>query len=586
MAEEVQYKISLHDNFSSVMKHAEEATERMEKGLERVNEMGKEMLTTIGLSIAAFKGFEFIKEGMEEYRNIRIETALFNNELKNSGVYTKELVDNLKEMREQLSNIGFYKETEQLAFQRQMLGNFPHADLGYLEKFQQTAADVAANKGISLSDAGNQIDAFRPSRKGWRTKYQGLKDIMGDDYFRAHESQLRGLGDMDINKAYPLLLDMIEKSKVHNAAKTKMEADPEYEFRKKTEEFSVTLGEVGENLKVAFLPEMIKVEQWLDDMVKNHLQGLQTTLKIIVDGLVGIAALFAVKKTIEAFTFLASLPGTLMQAGKALLFGVAKQEESTDASVIGLNSLAGAAERAAIALNLIGGEGATGAGIGGIAGGVGGGLGKGRLFVNSEGVLVEGAEGATTGGLIGAMTSNPAGWVVMAATAAGIGINYWATHQANFAGMSQLGEANKQGEQSDQTTNSFLKKLAEKDNQSWGNTNDQDTTVSITDQVRIYGEKTVKAMKDEQSKSPHMKGGNSPNLPKNKSSDLNVHGPKNTNIYVTINGGLVGKIDIENTSTAEHIFTDKTKKHIQSVIVDTLTGAVRDSVTQVESEDK
>lgn len=564
MENEIKYSVTLHDNFSEKLHHIDEGVKKVGESLEKINKAGEELLTTIGLSIAAFKGFEFIKEGVEEYKNIRIQTALFNNELKNSGTYSKELVENLKEMREHLSEIGFFKEVEQLQFQRNLMKNFPYAGTGFLDMTAQASADLATTEGISLSEAGNRINnIIRPKRGGgFRVDLGGIEEILGNAKYREHEGEITKLASIDPNIAYPKIISMIEKYRLKGAAETAVKNNPEYELNKSLEEFSVTLGQITEDIKVKFLPEMKKIVDWFHNLSEDNLKTIERTLTTIVKGLVAISVLLIGVKVIEGIKYLVTLASSLPEIISSLLFGKEKETAASEGASIQLNFLAGAAERAAIALNLIGGE----SGLASVAGASAGAAG------------ISAGEGAASGGLIASMTSNPAGWIVLAATAAGIAINYWATNQAKLGQVIEENNAKRLGPLSDNTNNpdaNMVKRLAERD--PFYKEDVPEKIQTIADIVKQNSEITIAAMKKEQSKNPHLKKDNSPHLPGKSSLDT-VHGPKNTNVYITINGGF-GNFKIENTSNGSNDFLTKDNRDaVRNDIIELLEEAVNDGL--------
>ena len=143
MADNIVYELSLHDMFTQTMEKANQATEKMEGHLEKVNDLAKELVLSLGAGLAIFKGFEILKEGLGEFKKITIESAVLTNELKNQGKYSKQLVDNLKEGREQLENLGFFKEGDNFKFQQQLMKQFPGANDKYRELYTETAANLA-----------------------------------------------------------------------------------------------------------------------------------------------------------------------------------------------------------------------------------------------------------------------------------------------------------------------------------------------------------------------------------------------------------------------------------------------------------
>lgn len=318
---------------------------------EKFKETGLELASALGLGLAAFKGFELIKEGMEEYKKINIQSALLTNELKNQGKYSAELVSNLKEGRELLSDLGFYKEGEQLQFQRDMQKYFPNANNAYREEYTTNAANIAAAKGVSLAEGQaveNKIVSLRPSNKGdLRAQLKAILPELGEnETIKALPGIMKALSEGANSYVNHMTHLLAESHGLKNAAKVAAEANPDLKFNKAMEEFTVHLGELGIKIKKAFLPDMEEAVKWLDDIITNHAKEITDTLIAIGHGLefvlkhieaLGIA--FAAKKLIDGVTWITEIFSKA--AGHGALTATALM--NVNAEIVNINSAAGLA---------------------------------------------------------------------------------------------------------------------------------------------------------------------------------------------------------------------------------------------------
>lgn len=355
----LEMNLNLHDNFTRVMNKAKEATEQMEKHLERANEFSKTLIESFGAGLAIFEGFNFVKEGLSEFRKINIETAVLTNELKNQGKYSKELVDNLKEGREELAKLGFYKEGETLRFQELMMKQFPNSNEEYRKLYTETAANLA--NGGSLQEGQEKLNHLIAPRIDMKTggikeNYRALFKEMGLGGFEKLLPEIENAYKKGHDTRAELTEILSRLPDLKNNARIRAENDPELKAKILMEKFGETLGHLTNDVENAFLPDIEKAVEWLDDMVKNHFQQIKNIAIDIVHGLKFVAEIMAGKfiyNTISGFiTGIGSLSKGIIE-----LLGLNTLEKESEGQVVtGLNLLAASAERAAISLDLIGGN--------------------------------------------------------------------------------------------------------------------------------------------------------------------------------------------------------------------------------------
>jgi hypothetical protein len=589
----INYGLNLHDNFTKVMEHAEKSAENLEKRLEKIHEVGKELFTTLGIGFAAFKGFEFIKEGMEEMKDLNIQVAIMNNQLKNSGKYSKEFVENLKNEREELSKLGFLNDVDVAKFQNNLIKAFSNANEAFREEFSKTAANIA--DGGDIEEAGRklqQVLSLKPSNKGYKENIKKIFAEFGPTAYQENEEKIKRAG----LKGHDYGAEMLEIIKnlpgVKGRRNAMNEADPEYKLNQGLDALRDNLGKMGLAIQERFLPGMEKVIDWINEMVTNHFETIKNIATSLIIGLKDL---------------------TIFLVGKGLLNGLKKftewiekingvkvlEQSATEKTTISIQGLGVAAAEAATAIQLM----ASKMGVSSLAAPAATGL------VNSMGQPISSAasslttaEAAAAGG-IAARAGGVVGNIVKGATV--VGIAWMATDVvAHLLGQDKGAFGTKEnGEPIEwwniMEKNEYKKRLAKERRDREVLRNNPVESESINPNLHGPAFLEFMAGKGEKSLSDkillkfgkflHINSGlKSPDSGirnKNNASELNVKGPKNTNIYVTINGGM-GNFKIENTSTGGAFLEPNNRKLIKDEVEELLSQALGDSINQIEARTK
>lgn len=272
MSETVKYSLELEDNFSRIMEHAEKSAERMEKKLEEIKEAGNEMIKKFAELYILDKGFEFLKESIDDFKRVTIQTALFNKQLENTGKLTKENIEFFKEQREELSKLGFYKTDEVLKFQINEQKNFPNADKGFYEGHGVNVANMAAKQGISIEEADamlTKMETMRPNRQGeLNPVFKEFFKNVGPNEWAKVQKELLKAQEKGQNSFIMKVEEIMENLPYYKgAAETVVKADPTIELHKQIHELSEHLGKLGLEIQKKFLPDMIKAVNWLDHLI-------------------------------------------------------------------------------------------------------------------------------------------------------------------------------------------------------------------------------------------------------------------------------------------------------------------------------
>src|SRR4051812_23355345 len=85
MAEQVVYEMSLKDLFSSKIQAAEHHAKVFEGTLHQIGRTALRVAETLGISFALFKGYEFVKEGVESMHQLHEAEAQVRAGLESTG---------------------------------------------------------------------------------------------------------------------------------------------------------------------------------------------------------------------------------------------------------------------------------------------------------------------------------------------------------------------------------------------------------------------------------------------------------------------------------------------------------------------
>lgn len=370
MSQDVKLGVQIEGNALGKLKELNESAERLEKKLEGVHEIGKELFSTIGVGFAALAGFEFLKEGLQEYKQINIQAALLNNQLRNSGKYSEELVESLKEQREVLKNESFFKEDDILKFQTLLTRAYSNANNEFRKQFGEVVGNLAAEDG-NLAEHFSELQhalQLKPSAKGDKVALKKELAFLSDAEFEKHRAQIMKAAEPGHVFADEMLPIIAEITKGRREAV--IQADPMVKLNHDLEEFRINLGHLVQEIQKRFLPQFDKAILFLDDLVTNHFDQIKEWAIKIAEGLKILAEVFIAKKLIgviigvvEGFQKLQNwLSGVSLGASAAALDTSAV---SLDTAAVALNGAAIALDGAAVALGGV--SGLKGIGLGAAA---------------------------------------------------------------------------------------------------------------------------------------------------------------------------------------------------------------------------
>jgi hypothetical protein len=270
MANIVEYIISLKDAFSNELKKAEDNVKNFEKQMghfkEKASETGnhvKEMFGMIGVSFAAFKGFELIEEGEQAVHKLHEAEAQLSNTMQNMGTYSEESFEKMVKGAGDLASGIKFSRSEILEMQSQlaMVGDVNEEEM---QRITTTAANMSAKFGMGLTEAGNMLAKAVNNPEMARRLGMTLKI---DPSITKHIQELAKDGK---EAEARMLLVAAAESKVSGAAKAAFDADPLAKYNKQMASMKMALGEAAIETQKALAPAL----EWLGSMVKKVATGI------------------------------------------------------------------------------------------------------------------------------------------------------------------------------------------------------------------------------------------------------------------------------------------------------------------------
>lgn len=312
MANTLDFTINLNDLLSTkldkigtkldgVDKKLNDIGEKGKKGFNSMKESADAFGNTLGRieSIAkgliatfiAFKAFDFIKDTVKEYRELNNQQVLFNQQLKNSGIYSEELVKNLKDRRDQLNALGFVDDVDQIKMQRDLMKNYSGSNSSFQNDYQTATADIAASKGTDLTAAGSMLD------KALRGAAKGLNELLGRDQMVEYQKAFKLMQKQGLD-ADTARLEAIKKLYAGDAEDL-LKNSPQRQFAVAVDNIQDTLrdklGPILDNIYIKLTPLLTALNGWIN----TNIVQITKSLKFISELLVAIGIKLVATNIIE-----------------------------------------------------------------------------------------------------------------------------------------------------------------------------------------------------------------------------------------------------------------------------------------------
>lgn len=312
----IQYSMDLSsDNFVRNMRNAEGAAMALEERLKSIGSFGTKLLAFAGIALTLDKAFEFIKDATSEARDATIQMGLLNQQLKNVGKFSDDNVESLKNMREEMSKMGFYNPVENIKFQRDMIQKYSGSNEAGKELYTKAALDLAAAKGVGSEEGGHLLDRLinlRVSRTGkFSTSLNKFAQETGMPELLKHFKDIQNASKSSDPSA--LLAKVVEET-YKGMAQAKVANDPDAQYNQELQKLKDDVGSLGIEFEKKLMPMMKEFVAWLDDIVTNHFDEIKdatdkfvSVIKFVSEHIEAIGIVIAIKEAADAFSWIANL---------------------------------------------------------------------------------------------------------------------------------------------------------------------------------------------------------------------------------------------------------------------------------------
>jgi hypothetical protein len=330
MAEQVEYEMSLKDMLSGAINKAKEnviqfegSIHKAQEGLHGMSEVGSEIMSTLGISFAIFKGVSWLEEGVEKAHKLHEAESQLQNTMQNMGTYSEEAFEKSVVAAGKLSShINFTKsEVIQLQSQLGMIGSIGEKETN---RIITASADMAAKFGMGLNEAGELLGkAINAPEMGRRLAMKlkidpGVMEHLQNLAKHGHEAEAR------------MQLLAIAEAKVGGAAQAAFDANPLASFNKTMGGIQVEIGMMVNGLKSQLAPTLMVVANAFKSVItwmKEHKTLMGVLASIIVPFAVSV---IGITIAVKAWTFAQTLlnialtanPIGILIASIATLIGV------------------------------------------------------------------------------------------------------------------------------------------------------------------------------------------------------------------------------------------------------------------------
>lgn len=266
-----EYTLKLHDEFSHGMHEAKEHADALHHSMEHLKEI-------VGEVIAAYYGFEVLKESLGEFELHQEAVASLSIMYKNNSEYIHENIEQLKELAEVQENLtGIHSEDTMAAEQNLM--KFRDLKIGY-EEMIPVIEDFAKATKTDAADAANTFGrALENPERAMRLLMQAGIGPRQIQFIRNLQQAGRTA------EAQQEIFEAL-KDKYHGVAQAMFEANPLTQIEIQFKQTKEVIGELEDKLLKELMPIIKGTAEYVQDLV-HWLEHNKETVKQVAE-VVGI----------------------------------------------------------------------------------------------------------------------------------------------------------------------------------------------------------------------------------------------------------------------------------------------------------
>lgn len=267
----VEYELTLKDLLTGKIQNADHAAQALEGSLHHAGESARsltaELVGAFGIGLSAFKGIEFVKEGLHHMHELEQVTAKVEANLEATKGIAGLSMEELGGFAKSLTNKIQYSRAEITDMQSQLL-TFPAISKDVFERSMGMVADIAKQTNHGLSETAIMFG------KAFSSPEDGLKKMMryGVMFTDAQQEMITKLQESGhLVKAQQYMLNAIAESGYEGVARSMANADPLFRYHKIMDEIQLKVGELAMKL----LKHLVPAIEWVANATKSTLHWMR-----------------------------------------------------------------------------------------------------------------------------------------------------------------------------------------------------------------------------------------------------------------------------------------------------------------------
>lgn len=244
MENEVKYTMSLNDLLTGKVKDADHAINKMEGSLHSAGgaakHFGMELIGAIGIGVLAFKGFEFIEQGVHGMHELEQAAAQVKAGLASTGEAAGLTFEQLEDQAKSLANALPYSRSQIMDMQAQLLtfpsivketfGQASSAVLDMAARTHRGTNEIAIMVGKALQDPTKGVTALRRVGVNFNAEQTAIIKKLAET---GHAAQAQAMILKELNLEFA------------GSAKAAANADPLFRYNKIMASIKLEVGEVA-----------------------------------------------------------------------------------------------------------------------------------------------------------------------------------------------------------------------------------------------------------------------------------------------------------------------------------------------------
>lgn len=309
--QKVVYEMSLKDLLTPQIKSADGAITHMEGNLHKAGEtaghFGKELISSLGIGFAIFKGFEFVHEGVEAMHGLEQAEAQVRAGLESTRGVAGLTMEALEEGARSAAAQYKYSRSQIMDMQSILL-TFPSVTSKTFGDASQAIYDMSTRLKTDLQGTAIQVG------KALQDPIRGVTALrrVGVNFSESQTELIKKMVEGGhAAKAQAFILRELQ-TEFAGSAKAAADADPLFKFNKMMGSIKMGVGQLAMELLEKLTPAL----EFIADTFKSFFNFLKDNKEIIIDIAIGMGVAAAAIGIYEIVTNAAAIGTAIMTAAQ------------------------------------------------------------------------------------------------------------------------------------------------------------------------------------------------------------------------------------------------------------------------------